>query len=197
MCLSKMDWPNKQYSIILADPPWEFKNYNDAKASRWVGSHYSLMTTDDICKLPVPSISNNDCILFMWGTWPRLPDCLRVVSEWGFTYKTVGFVWVKTNKNSGIFMGTGYWCRANSEFCLLATKGHPKRVDASVSQVVMHQRLRHSQKPSVVRDRIVQLIGDLPRIELFARQRVEGWDAWGLEAEQEAWFGANFAQEEA
>ncbi len=175
------EWPTGKYKVILSDPQWVFKNYNDANASRWVGGHYPLMITEDICNLPVQSIADDDCILFIWGTWPMSPACYRVIDAWGFCFKTAGFVWIKTNKNGGIFMGTGYWTRANSEFCLLATKGHPKRIDAGVPQVVMHPRLKHSQKPAVVRDRIVQLVGDLPRIEMFARQRVPGWDSWGLE----------------
>ena len=85
----------------------------------------------------------------------------------------------------GLFTGMGYWTRSNTEDCWLATKGHPKRIDASVHQVIMSPVQGHSQKPSIVREKIVQLMGDIPRIELFARRKVEGWDCWGNEVESD------------
>jgi N6-adenosine-specific RNA methylase IME4 len=175
----------KKYSVIYADPPWQFKNYNDKKAKNWAGDHYNLMTTDDICKLPIKNISDDDCILFIWGTWPKLPDCLEVIKQWGFTYKTLGFNWYKENKDKSLFLGMGYWTRSNSEYCLLATKGKPKRVNANVFQVVQYPRMKHSEKPSIIRNKIVYLVGDLPRIELFAREKTEGWDVWGNEVESD------------
>jgi len=175
----------KKYQIIYADPPWQFKNYNDKTATNWVGEHYKQMTTEDVCNLPIPKISDKDCILFIWATFPRLPDCLEVIKAWGFTYKTLGFNWYKENQDSSLFFGMGYWTRANSEICLLATKGHPKRQDTNVFQVVRHPRLKHSQKPSIIKTKIVELMGDLPRIELFAREKTEGWDVWGNEVESD------------
>ena len=174
-------FPDKKYQIIYADPPWSFKNYNDDTATNWVGKHYSTMSKSDICELPVSEIAHKDCILFIWGTWPTLPQCLSVIVSWGFKYKTVAFNWLKLNKNDTPFFGMGYWTRSNTEFCLLATRGHPKRKSADVPQVLQHPRLKHSQKPSIVRDKIIELVGDLPRIELFARQETEGWDVWGNE----------------
>lgn len=175
----------KKYQIIYADPPWLFKNYNDEKATNWVGDHYGLMTTQDICKLPIREIVDNNCTLFIWGTWPKLPDCLEVIKAWGFTYKTLAFNWIKLNKNNSFFFGMGYWTRSNSEYCLLATKGRPKRISAKVFSVIEYPRLKHSQKPPIIRDRIIQLVGDLPRIELFARQKTEGWDVWGDEVQSD------------
>ena len=100
----------------------------------------------------------------------------------GFTYKTCGFSWIKKNKKAdSLFWGLGYWTRANNEICLLGTKGKPKRVSKGVHQVVIDKISSHSKKPDIVRDRIVELCGDVPRIELFARQRYEGWDSWGNE----------------
>ena len=144
-----------------------------------------MMTTKGICEMEVSKITDENCILFIWGTWPRLPDCLEVVKAWGFTYKTLGFNWYKENKNGSLFFGMGYWTRSNTEYCLLATKGHPKRIDANVFQVIRHPRLRHSEKPAVVRDKIVELVGDIPRIELFARQKTHGWDVWGNEVDND------------
>ena len=109
-------------------------------------------------------------------------EAIKVIDAWGFTYKTVGFTWAKSNKtNMGMFTGLGYWTRSNPEMCLLATKGKPKRVSKSVAQLVIDQRREHSRKPDRIRNDIIELCGDLPRIELFARQTFDGWDAWGNE----------------
>lgn len=179
----------KKYQIIYADPPWSFKNYSDAwhkgrKESRWVGNEYSCLNIDDIKKIKVPSA--NDCILFLWVTAPCLIDGLELCKSWGFKYKTIGFTWVKRNKvSSSWFWGMGYWTRSNSELCLIATKGSPRRLARNVHQVVDTPIEQHSKKPDVVRERIVQLMGDLPRLEMFARQKTEGWDVWGNEVESD------------
>ncbi len=185
----------KKYQIIYADPPWSFKTYSkpeDGKHFRpddtgWRNAdiHYPCMSLTDIKRLPIASLADDNCALFLWVTAPCLEQGLQVIKEWGFTYKTKAFNWVKVNKNGGNFTGMGYWTRSNSEDCLLATKGHPHRINASVSQIIMSQRQSHSQKPPEVRDRIVQLMGDLPRIELFARRKVEGWDCWGNEVDSD------------
>ena len=140
------------------------------------------MNIDDICNLPVKNIASENCVLFLWVTFPTLLDSFKVIEAWGFNYKTVAFVWVKHNKKTPtLFWGMGFWTRANAEICLLATKGKPKRISAKVHQVIISPIEEHSKKPNEIRKRIVNLIGDLPRIELFARQRVQGWDAWGNE----------------
>ena len=181
----------KKYQIIYADPPWQFRNYSDKwhekhEESRWVGKHYPIMTLDDICRLPIGDIAGNDCCLFIWSTSPTLKYALKVIEAWGFTYKTKAFSWVKTNpKSGGYFTGMGFWTRANTEDCLLATKGHPKRIDRGVRQLVVSSRLSHSEKPPEISERIVQLMGDIPRIELFARKKVDGWDCWGDEVESD------------
>lgn len=106
-----------------------------------------------------------------------------MIKAWGFTYKSIAFQWVKENRSgSGYFFGLGRWTRGNTEPCLLAIKGKPRRVSAGVSQLVFSPVRRHSQKPDVVRDKIIELMGDLPRIELFARSGADGWDCWGNEA---------------
>jgi len=177
-----LELPNKKYQIIYADPPWKWKNYNDKTAHWWVGKHYSLMDLEEIKSLPIKDIVDNDCVLFIWISDPFLSKVFAVIKSWGFEYKTVAFTWVKTNKSDGKdFLGMGYWTRSNPEMCLLGTKGHPKRLSANVKQLVFSKRGEHSRKPDEVRNKIVELIGDVPRIELFARQRFEGWDAWGNE----------------
>ena len=140
------------------------------------------MSIEDIRRLPVKELAADDCILFMWVTFPTLQEAFSVIEAWGFTYKTVAFAWVKQNrKTPSLFWGMGHWTRANVELCLLATKGTPKRKSASVHQVIISPIEEHSKKPDIVRDKIIELAGDLPRIELFARQTVRGWDAWGNE----------------
>ena len=140
------------------------------------------MSINDIYNLPNHSISDNDCILFIWVIDPMLPEAIKVIESWGFKYKTVAFTWVKKNKKSdNYFTGMGYYTRSNPEMCLLATKGKPKRLSKSVRQLIVSKLQQHSKKPDEIRNRIVELCGDIPRIELFARQQVEGWDCWGNE----------------
>ena len=172
---------DKKYNIIYADPPWSYKDKALA-GNRGACCKYPVMNTRDIATFPIKDISADDAILFLWVTMPKLNECLELISAWGFEYKTAAFTWVKTNKKSdSLFWGMGRWTRANAEICLIATKGKPKRVAANVHSVVMTPIEEHSKKPAIVRDRIVQLCGDLPRIELFARQHVDGWDCWGNE----------------
>lgn len=174
----------KQYNIIYADPPWRYHVWSKKGQGRSAESHYPTMKLEDICRLPVADIAAKDCVLFLWATYPNLKDAFKVIEAWGFTYKTVAFTWVKRNKKSPTwFWGLGYWTRANPEICLLATRGNPKRVSKKVHSVVDSPIREHSRKPDEVRDRIVELMGDLPRIELFARERAPGWDVWGNEVE--------------
>lgn len=170
---------DKKYSIIYADPPWSYKDKNCHGACE---QHYSTMNTLDIQNLPISKISEKDSVLFLWATYPMLKDALAVIEAWGYTYKTIAFQWIKQNKSgNGFFFGLGRWTRGNSECCLLATKGKPSRVSNKVSQLIVEPLSRHSEKPAIVRDKIKELMGDLPSIELFARKESDGWDAWGNE----------------
>lgn len=169
-------FPDKKYDIIYADPPW---SYSDKGCNGNAAEHYPTVTVDEICKLPVNvaggGIASDNCILFMWATYPMMKEALKVIEAWGFTYKSIAFQWVKQNRSgNGYFFGLGRWTRGNTEPCLLAVKGKPKRISASVGQLVFSPLRRHSQKPDEVRDRIVELMGDLPRIELFARETAPG-----------------------
>lgn len=174
---------NKKYQIILADPPW---NYRDKALAgkRGAGCKYKVMDTLDIAKINVGGVTDTNCVLFMWVTMPKLNECFELIKSWGFQYKTVAFTWVKLNKVSMTpFIGMGNWTRANAEVCLLAIKGKPKRISASVSSIVMTPIERHSKKPDEVKKRIVQLMGNLPRLEMFARYKTEGWDVFGNEVD--------------
>ena len=140
------------------------------------------MRLEELAALPVSDLADTDCALFLWATFPQLPEALRLIRAWGFSYKTVAFVWLKTNRKARTwFYGLGFWTRSNAEICLLATKGHPKRQAAHIHQLIVSPVERHSKKPDEARDRIVALMGDLPRIELFARQETPGWEVWGNE----------------
>jgi len=179
-----MTFPNKKYQIIYADPPW---SYNDKAlaGNRGAACKYPTQDKNWIASLPVSEIADKDCALFLWVTMPQLNICFDVIEKWGFVYKTCAFTWIKTNKKSeSWFWGMGSWTRANAELCLLATKGSPKRINAGVHSVVATPIQRHSQKPDEVRQRIVKLMGDLPRIELFAREHPDGWAAWGNEVKE-------------
>ena len=179
----------KKYQIIYADPPWSYKVYSKKGLGRSAESHYPTMCIEDICALPVGDLADKDCALFLWVTIPCLLEGLSVLRAWGFTYKTIAFAWVKQNKKAdSLFWGMGYWTRSNVEFCILATKGNPKRINAGVHQVILSHIEEHSKKPHEVRERIVQLMGDLPRIELFARQATPGWDVWGNEVDSSVSF---------
>lgn len=174
----------KKYGIIYADPPWHYRVYSKKGAGRSAESHYPTMTIEEIQALPVSELADKDCALFMWITFPLLKESLSVLSAWGFKFKTIAFVWIKQNrKSNSLFWGMGYWTRANAEFCVLATKGKPKRMAKNVHQVIISHIEEHSKKPDEARRRIVRLMGDLPRIELFARQKSAGWDVWGNEVE--------------
>ena len=171
----------EKYPIIYADPPWR---YSAKKVQGAAENHYPTMSIDELCALPVAELAANDSALFMWATFPQLPEALRLIRAWGFTYKSVAFVWLKKNRKADSwFYGLGFWTRANAEVCLLATKGHPKRQAADIHQFIISPIEAHSKKPDETRDKIVALMGDLPRVELFARQTSPGWDVWGNEVE--------------
>ena len=175
-------FPNKKYNIIYADPAWHFKTYSNKGEKRSAIQYYDCLDINDIYNLPVNDIAKDDCILFIWVIDSMLPEALQVIKKWNFKYKTVAFTWVKQNKKSdGYFTGMGYWTRCNPEQCLLATKGNPKRLSKAVRQLIISKRQEHSRKPDEIRNRIVELCGDLPRIELFARNKTKGWSVWGNE----------------
>ena len=178
----------KKYQIIYADPPWQYKVWSKKGNGRSAESHYRTMNIEDIINLKefINKISDKNCILFIWVTYPCLKEALKVIDAWGFKYKTCGFTWVKKNKKSDSwFWGMGYWTRANSELCLIATKGKVKRISKKVHQIIDTPIEQHSRKPAIVRDKFIELVGDLSKIELFAREKVPGWDAWGNEIESD------------
>lgn len=176
---------NKKYNIIYADPPW---SYNDKrkgkKMSGGAENHYPTMKIQDLKNMGISRICDENCMLFMWATFPNLQEGLDLIKAWGFKYKTLGFSWIKLNKkNKKPFFGIGFYTKSNCEVCLIGIKGRLGKIIKSkkVSSCIISERREHSRKPDEARERITQLVGDVPKIELFARQQVEGWDCWGNE----------------
>jgi len=176
-----MIFPDGRFSIIYADPPWTYRDKaNDG--GRGASHKYNTMTLRELMKLPVPDIAEEDCLLAMWWVPPMPVEALALVSAWGFKLRTMkGFTWHKRTKHGKSHFGMGHWTRGNTEDCLFATRGRIKRVNAGVRQYIDSPFRGHSVKPPEARERLVELIGDVPRIELFARERADGWDAWGNE----------------
>jgi len=192
----------KKYQIIYADPPWSYKVWSEDKKSAQgcAKRYYQTMDIKDICALPIKNLADKDCKLFLWATPPCLQEALQVIKAWGFEYKTIAFAWVKTNKRFELnqfrflpedsidrFYGIGHWTASNVELCLgaLVPNGSLNRQSKDISQIIIAHKGEHSRKPEEVRNKIVRLCGDLPRIELFARQKTNGWDVWGNEVESD------------
>jgi N6-adenosine-specific RNA methylase IME4 len=189
-----MDGPRHagEYQVVYADPPWRFTTYSDKGKGRSAEAHYDCLSIDEIKALPVGTWVARDAVLLLWATDPLLPRALEVIDAWGFTYKTVGFYWVKLNKSAtsrlsaewpllaerDFFTGLGFWTRANPEPCLLATRGQPKRSAGDVKKLLIAPRREHSRKPDETYELIERLLPG-PYLELFARQSRPGWDAWG------------------
>jgi N6-adenosine-specific RNA methylase IME4 len=168
---------DRRYAVLYADPPWHFEVYNEESGvERAAGNHYSTMSLDEICALPVPSLASPDAALFMWTTVPHLRECFDVLVAWGFEYKT-NIVWVKDK------IGLGYFVRNQHELLLVATRGDmpsPSPANRPAS-VITAPRREHSRKPDQAYELIERMYPELPKIELFARHARPGWAAWGNE----------------
>lgn len=178
------EFPQGKYGIIYADPPWKYYEggYKNQSQHYDTLAEFVIQKLKDKKKRPITDLSADNCILFLWVTFPVLDGIFDIIKAWGFQYSTCGFVWVKSKKDgTGFAFGCGSWTRANVELCLIAKKGKIKRQNTSISQIIYEPKAAHSKKPEIVRDKIIQLVGDLPRIELFARQKTKGWDVWGKE----------------
>lgn len=173
------------YKLIYADPPWNFK----VRSEKGKGRSPKYRTTDvsELAKLDIQSIADKDSALAMWVTDPMIPQGLELMKAWGFTFKTVLFYWVKLNKSEqDYFMGTGYYTRANPEQCWIGTMGKGlKRINAAIPRLLVKSVEEHSKKPHSIRLRLEALYGNIPRVELFAREKPKGWDAWGDEVESD------------
>jgi len=183
----------KKYNIIYADPPWRYNDKrktsgkNNPTGAGGAEKHYNTMSFEELSELKIQDIADENCMLFMWATSPQLPTAIKLIKSWGFKYKTVSFTWVKMKNDMSEPRGDGIgsYTLSNSEYVLVALKGKYWRKDATARQILLHPKLSHSEKPNEIRKRIVKMLGDLPRIELFARQKVKGWDTWGNEIESD------------
>lgn len=192
--------PKHHFGAILADPPWQFEAWNKETRVMKRGSkttylaaraHYDTLSITDLGKLPISLFAADDCCLFIWVTWPNLVGGIEVIKNWGFEYKTCAFNWMKGHAGQiELFeeeiiplMKMGYWTRASSEVCLLATKGKPKRLNADVRQGIIAPIRQHSRKPDGIHERIERLVAG-PYLELFARQERKGWTTWGNETKK-------------
>jgi N6-adenosine-specific RNA methylase IME4 len=191
--------PRGHFKAIYADPPWGFNLWwggrtNKTPAgvpSRATEPHYRVMKEGELNALPVGDLAADDCVLFLWTCWPVLPWALRTIEAWGFEYKSCGFCWVKAHAQQiDMFrddiephMTLGYWTRSNSEVCLLATRGKPKRRATDVRQAIIEPRREHSRKPDCVPARIERLV-EGPYLELFARTQRPGWTVWGNQTDK-------------
>lgn len=190
--------PHAHFRAILIDPPWRFQTWNNETAvKRGNGRgtnvcssvHYQTMTLEEIASLPIGELAAPDAVVFLWACWPMLQEALYAIERWGFLYKTCAFDWMKAHAgqiemfqdDTQALLGMGYWTRANSEPCLLATRGKPKRMDAGVRMGIIEPRREHSRKPECVHSRIERLV-EGPYLELFARRSRPGWTTWGDQA---------------
>jgi N6-adenosine-specific RNA methylase IME4 len=172
-----------KYPVIYADPPWAYKTWSAKGRGRSADAHYDVMTLDDIKAFPIDDYAAQDCVLLLWVIDSMLPHAHEVLNAWHFTYKTVGFYWVKLNpKNMEPSVGLGHWTRANPEQCWLAARGHPHRISAGVRKLIFEPRRQHSQKPYEAYNRIEKLLKG-PYLEIFARSRRDGWDQIGDEVD--------------
>lgn len=172
------------YGVIYADPPWSFKTFSNVDRGtvphRTDEAPYLPMTRDELLALPVSEISRKDCILHLWTISSHIDQAFELAVAWGFTFKSLGFIWVKTQKGDpeAPKMGMGKWLRQEGEISLLFTKGKPSRTGAGVRQVLMEPARQHSRKPDGFYERI-ETLTDGPYVEMFSRATREGWDAMG------------------
>ena len=174
--------PNKQYDIIYADPPWDYKgqlqhNGPGGRETGGANKHYPTMTLTELKKLPIERLAKPNCLLFMWSSSPHLDQAIELGKTWGFEWATVAFVWDKQRPNPG------YYTMSQCELCLVFKRGKipTPRGARNIRQLVSEVRNRHSEKPAEVRDRIDDMFPSQTKIELFARTRLHKWDAWGNE----------------
>lgn len=164
----------KKYQIIYADPPWRY-NFSPSNKSK-IEQYYETMSEEDIANLTISQIADKNCVLYLWATSPKLLEALKVMKSWGFEYKTCA-IWDKDS------IGMGYWFLGQHELLLIGTKGKiaPPKAKFRVSSIYTEKKKGHGIKPDYFRQLIMRSFPDLNKVELFARQEVDGWDCIGNE----------------
>ena len=178
----------KKYGVILADPPWSYYSWdaNTGPNGRTAAKHYDVMSIEEIAALPIINLAADNCALFLWSVWPDLFRAKEVIEAWGFTYRTIAWVWAKMNKSSlGFHIGLGYYTRANTEPCLLAVKGKMPPAVKDVMALIVSPIRQHSRKPDEQYPKIKRLYPNEKYLELFARRPHPGWDVWGNEVDSD------------
>jgi N6-adenosine-specific RNA methylase IME4 len=178
------DLKPQAYDLILADPPWRFFNYSPKGEAKNPVAHYACLPGDDLKRLPVRQLATRDCALVMWATAPMLPDAIRLMAEWGFTFKSAG-AWAKQSSTGEKWaFGPGYVFRSAAEFFLLGTIGSPKSASRSIRNLIVAPVREHSRKPDEMHANLELMFPDARRCELFSRQRRPGWECWGNETDK-------------
>lgn len=174
------------YGAILADPPWMFENWSKEGEWKNANRHYPCMPLPALKSLRVVSgldfACAENCALVMWATFPMLPEALELMREWGFVYKSGG-AWGKLARNGNLAFGAGYLYRSAAELWLLGTRGSPQVRSHSIRNLIMAERREHSRKPDQMHIDIERMF-DGPYLEMFSRQRRDGWDSWGNEVDK-------------
>ena len=169
------------YDVIMADPPWTFALYSDRGKAKSPQGQYECMSTDAIAALPVGHLARGDAWLWLWATYPMLPQAFEVMAAWGFSYVTGG-PWIKRGASGKLAMGTGYVLRSCSEIFLLGRFGNPQTFSRSIRNVIEAPQREHSRKPDEAYAMAESLFGEGRRLDLFSRESRPGWDAFGLES---------------
>jgi len=182
------DIPDKKYNVILADPPWTYRQRGKSKTD--ASYQYDLIgraeMETDVAAM-IAQLAADTCMLFLWTTGPKLEDAYRLIRAAQFEPLTIGFVWLKTQADGGDRIGLGYYTRSCTEFVLVARSGSARRlrISSEVGQMVRGPRRESGRKPDDVHAAIERLVGPFcPKIELFARAQRHGWDVWGNEVDK-------------
>lgn len=183
-----------EYNVIYADPPWKFNKgvYQDnGRSDRMINEQYGTMSKKALLNLPINKLTHKDAALFLWVTDSHLKDGIELIEGWGFQYRTIVFIWKKITKNGKTCANVGAWTMKNCEVCLLGIRGNmlQHKKANNVFQLIESERTKHSRKPIETKKRIETLFAGLPKLELFCREKTEGWHSWGNEVESDIEIG--------
>lgn len=183
-----------EYNVIYADPPWKFNKgvYQDnGRSDRMINEQYGTMSKKALLNLPINKLAHKDAALFLWVTDSHLKDGIELIEGWGFQYRTIVFIWKKITKNGKTCANVGAWTMKNCEVCLLGIRGNmlQHKKANNVFQLIESERTKHSRKPIETKKRIETLFAGLPKLELFCREKTEGWHSWGNEVESDIEIG--------
>lgn len=173
------DIPRRHFGVILADPPWRFRTWNEDNQKKSASNHYELMTLEEIKALPVRDLAAKDCVLVMWATQAMLDKAIETMVAWGFKFKTAG-AWAKRSSSGNHWaFGTGYLLRCSVEFFLIGSIGGLKSEAKDITNLIVAPNREHSRKPDELIKNLERMFPSVPKLELFAREPRPGWHPWG------------------